>query len=271
MNKIRWLEVGTVALPALATLGLGELEAPGEHPWQVIGLALVFLAGIWCVAARHKLQDAEKKREKAEQDRLAEEARAERERLEGEYQARLSTQTTLIDEVSASVGGLLDVLARLARESPASRAHQLLPTQQQIVVELLKVLRVHHERGRATLYVPHEDGRLSPATCRGRHDRARDFEPGTPRGEAVWDFLRNGPPLICNDVDDENELPAGWEGTGSDYKAFVSCPIVVNSDDIYGMLTYDVPDAGTLQKSDADVVMIYAAVAGLASRVVEGR
>ena len=75
MNKIRWLEVGTVALPALATLGFGELEAPGEHPWQVIGLALVFLAGIWCVAVRHKLQDAEKKREKAEQDRLTEEAR----------------------------------------------------------------------------------------------------------------------------------------------------------------------------------------------------
>ena len=163
MNKIRWLEVGTVGLPALATLGLGELEAPGKHPWYVIGLVLVFLAGLWCVAARHKLQDAEKKGEEAAQARLAEDERAGRERLEGEYQARLSTQTTLIDEVSASIGELLDVLARLACESPASRAHQLLPTQQQIVVELLKVLRVHHERGRATLYV-----RTRMGDCRRR-------------------------------------------------------------------------------------------------------
>lgn len=258
-DKPPWLEVGTIALPALSTLGLGLLGKPWEHPWWTIALGLVFAAGIWCIVMRHKLKEA-----KTEQDRV------ERERLRDEYQARLSTQVTLIDEVSASVGGLLDVLARLAREAPAARAHQLLPTHQQIVVELLKVLRVHHERGRAILYLPEEDGTLTPVTRRGRHDRARIFEPGTPRGDAVWEFLRKSPPFICNDVDDENELPEGWEGTASDYKAFVACPIVVNYY-IYGMLTYDVPDAGTLQKSDADVVMIYAAVAGLASRVVEGR
>ncbi|WP_241247213.1 GAF domain-containing protein [Kocuria sp. KRD140] len=262
-NKMRWLETGTVALPALATLGIGLIGNPLEHPWSTIAFALMFVAGIWCLWVRRKHEYRETK-QKTEQES------AQRAQLEEEYRARLNTQATLVGELSTSTGGLLDDLAHLTRQDSEARGHQLLPTHKQITVELLKVLRAHHEQGRATLYLPKEDGTLTPATCKGRHDHARSFDPETPRGQGVWQFLKNGSPFICNDVDDPEELPKGWEGTASGYKAFVSCPIVVNSD-IYGMLTYDVPDARSLTKNDADAVMIYAAIAGLASRVVEGR
>lgn len=69
-------------------------------------------------------------------------------------------------------------------------------------------------------------------------------------------------------MDDPGETPEGWSGTASDYKAFFSCP-VASGGDTYGMLTYDVPEPWSLSEADGEVVLVFAALAGLIQRAAE--
>lgn len=147
----------------------------------------------------------------------------------------------------------------------------------ELTQRVTKILGTHHDRGRATVYelappAPWDRNsqvQLRVVATEGRHDKPRPFTAGTKRGDAALKYVQGGSPVKCHDVKDPAERPDGWDGTASDYRAFFACPIALG-EDTYGMLTYDVPEAWSLSDADGEVILMFAAVAGLIQQAAQG-
>ncbi|NHU84808.1 GAF domain-containing protein [Kocuria sp. JC486] len=180
----------------------------------------------------------------------------------------MAAQASLMGYLGESVSEVLNRLGSMLMQPESDRQVQLDVVNELIARNLLGILASRHSEGRVSLYRLQDDNTLRSVVTNGRGRRPRDFEPDSPRWQAVMEFLRSGQPVICNNVDDPNQRPSHWEGTASGYKAFVSCPVVVD-DEVFGMLTFDVPEAEALDGNDANALIVFAGFAAFAANLVQ--
>ncbi len=202
--------------------------------------------------------------------REARESRQRQERIEASHQERMRSQEGLVDRLGESVSEVVNRLGAVMAQSESERRSQLTVINELIVRNLLGMLATRHVGGRAVLYKLDADLGLEAVVSSGRLGQPRPFERGTARWRAVMEFLESGQPLICSDVEDPVQRPEYWEGTASGYRAFVSCPVVVE-DQVFGMLTFDVPETGSLDRNDANALVIFAGLAACAANLVQDK
>lgn len=195
------------------------------------------------------------------------------------FRARASRATDrLLSELGSEVAWFAESTGKIIAEASGEVRRKTAEARlEALALSVTKTLSARHEDGRATIYelapaapwTPTANAHLRVAASSGRFDRPRPFDGGTGRGDAALEYIRGGYPVICQDVDDPKEKPDGWEGTGSDYKSFFSCPIALGQE-TYGMLTYDVPATWSFSAADGRVILTFAAVAGLIQRAAQG-
>jgi transcriptional regulator with GAF, ATPase, and Fis domain len=137
-------------------------------------------------------------------------------------------------------------------------------------VSALVVLMPDVDRLRAVVFaLAADDQSMYPMAYFGRGTAPSPFEAGTVRGDRALTLVeQRGDALFVEDLD--KERPEEWEGSGSDYKTFISAAIS-NGEFAYGMLTVDAPLAGSLGSSDADTVMLLADLLAIAFAEAESR
>ncbi|MFE9744380.1 hypothetical protein ACFYOT_05715 [Saccharothrix saharensis] len=124
-------------------------------------------------------------------------------------------------------------------------------------VNALNLLLKGVDRVRAVVFELDEQAiSLKAMAHHGRGTTPEGFTAGTVRGDRALEHVSSGkPPLLVRDL--EKERPDEWEGTGKDYRTFISATI--RSGDIaYGMLTVDAPKAGDLVDTDLQIVALMA-------------
>ncbi|WP_162175471.1 GAF domain-containing protein [Paraoerskovia marina] len=125
---------------------------------------------------------------------------------------------------------------------------------------------------RAIVFLVSDDGtRMTTAQSAGRSQRPGDFVRGTERGDKAFDVLlreRRRQVTVANLTDaDPNE----WAGSGDGYGTFISAPIRSGSEG-FGLLTVDAEIPGTLDRSHASTVALFAAaLAVLFAETARGR
>lgn len=187
-------------------------------------------------------------------------------RLEEELKTKSDAGRT---EVSEALANVMDDLTKLAPRTPGKKSQALEGIQGTTVSELVRLLGFRHRHGRAVLFVLNDaQDSAIPVAFKGRRNVPDPFVEGTTRGDAALEFMRSSQADICNDV--EGAPWDGWEGTGSNYKAFMSAPIAVG-DYVYGMITYDVPRPDSLEPVDLDMLEAFATAFGLASAIAKGQ
>ena len=137
-------------------------------------------------------------------------------------------------------------------------------------VSALVVLMPDVDRLRAVVFALTPDHQaMHQMAYFGRGSAPSPFEAGTVRGDRALALVeQRGDALFVEDLDQER--PEEWEGSGSDYKTFISTPIS-NGEFAYGMLTVDAPLAGDLGSSDVDTVMLLADLLAIAFAEAERR
>lgn len=246
----KWQEAGAgigryLLIPA-SPFALTFVDDPVNKglPWSA-GLTMLFILGLY---SDKWLRDSAKNKRKRERDE----------------------STRLLQDVSQGAWSFIHSLGSVAVKTPAMRRENEEPLLKELASELRGIMHERHKKIRVTFFVTRtsgDGGKVMKPIFKGRaRDRPRDFfEDDGGRGAAAFEYMENGSPLICNDVD--KDPPVGWEGTQSDYSAFVSCPIS-SGEMAYGMLSIDSPAKGTFTEEDRAIVMHYASLAGLALRVV---
>ncbi len=102
-------------------------------------------------------------------------------------------------------------------------------------IDDLRQLRHHKSVGRAT-------------------EAKAAFVEGTPEGNAALSMLDRGGHLFCRDV--TNDPPPGWvRSERGDYLTFISVPVVAGKT-IFGMLTLDAVEIGSLTDEDVHMVAV---------------
>lgn len=198
----------------------------------------------------------------------ARESKNRHQQLEASHQERMQSQEGLVDRLGESVGEVVNRIGAVMVQPEPERRSQFKVINELIARNLLGVLATRHVSGRVVLYRLDSTLALEAVVSSGRLDQPRRFEPDTPRWFAVKEFLLSGQPLICNDVNNPSERPEHWNGTASGYEAFVACPVVID-DEAFGMLTFDVPQTGSLDRNDANALVIFAGLAACAANLVQ--
>lgn len=105
------------------------------------------------------------------------------------------------------------------------------------------------------------DGNLTCLAYVGRGRKPGGFEAGTLRGDRALEVVRNGGTLLVPNLD--TEVPEQWEGSGKDYRGFISVAIT-NGEQSYGLLTVDTPETNSLDDTDLQIVLLMADLLAIA-------
>ncbi|WAL65911.1 GAF domain-containing protein [Amycolatopsis cynarae] len=95
----------------------------------------------------------------------------------------------------------------------------------------------------------------------GRGQTPKGFDASTPRGDRALDLVAAGKNIFVPNLD--KQKPSEWEGSGEDYKTFISAAITASGNS-FGMITVDAPRAGDLVDTDMQVVRLLADLLGIA-------
>lgn len=161
------------------------------------------------------------------------------------------------------------LIAAMPYQDSETRQAQLKVVATQTVSALV-LLMPNVDRLRAVIFALSPDHQaMLPMAYFGRGSTPSPFEAGTVRGDRALALVeQRGEALYVEDLDEEQ--PEEWEGSGADYKTFISAPIS-NGEFAYGMLTVDAPLAGSLGLSDKDTVMLLADLLAIAFAEAESQ
>lgn len=256
----RWAKFGRHAVIPGSPFALSFVPDPlhGDRLWALVLLAM-FVGGISADLWLRRLE--------------ADRAASLREKYDADLAKEKGRSTRLLQDVSQAVWSFSNRLGQVSVKTPAARRENQDSLINELATELRAIMHERHEKVRVSFFIMNngEAGeRIMKPFPKGRaRDTPRAFEENDGgRGSAAFNYAGGGAPLICNDVDEHP--PEGWEGTESDYAAFVSCPLAIE-DQAYGMVSVDSPAKGTFSEDDRAIVMNFAAQASLALRVVEGK
>jgi GAF domain-containing protein len=84
---------------------------------------------------------------------------------------------------------------------------------------------------------------------------------GNTRGDRAIALVKERKSLFVPDLD--SDPPEDWEGSGSDYRTFISASIFAG-ERAYGMLTVDAPAADDLGENDVYLVLVLADLLAIA-------
>ncbi|GAA2074037.1 GAF domain-containing protein [Microbacterium hatanonis] len=266
-----WVIFGT-AIPILGAAGFAQFLAVGRavppvemlddappppfwateaFGWFAAAAVCAVLAVLFAVIAKVR-----ESRKKGALERTNEELRTELEaansEVDGAADARQEAVATARREQLIK---LRDVFMRFASTTadmalqPLEERHGYLKMVANVAAEALAGMvggRVH--RPRAVVYLLYSDPtRMESIGHGGRGERPRPFEADTPRGDAALDFLDAKTTASYPNLD--KVKPAGYEGTGSGYKTFISVPIWT-ANGVYGMVSLDAPKANSFDDGD---------------------
>lgn len=114
---------------------------------------------------------------------------------------------------------------------------------------------------RAVVYKVSDDGtQMVPIARAGRSQLPQPFVKGTRRGDYAFESLKMAEYFAF--IDDIEEAPHTWGGSGKGYSTYISAPIR-GKDVGYGMLTLDAPKVGDLDSRDGSTVSLLAATLSL--------
>ncbi|MBB0997693.1 GAF domain-containing protein [Dietzia maris] len=256
-----WAIAG-VAVVVAPVSAYAATEAEGWHTWVwlVIGSIAALVAWGVPLMRQNVLNDQHKQALAAANNRarLAEEQalKAEEREVEALTEARIVVSyaiwpvvTALAEHVACNAKPDRDkALPKVVKAVCASAAHRLGET----------------DRTRACFFelVQSPVRALKPGDGYGRTGSSRStFTEGTEAGDAALAMVDELGTYFCHDVD--SDPPKGWNGSGKDYRTFISVTVAAN-DVPYGMLTLDSPDPGDLTEQDRRMLTVLAALLGVA-------
>lgn len=129
-------------------------------------------------------------------------------------------------------------------------------------------------RGRACYFAHRVDASGSRVMLHdmsvGRQVSAKaEFRAGTDVGDAALAMVDADDALFCRDVEDESQVPAGWEATRrGEYRTFISVP-VTSGNEVHGMLTLDAQPAGSLTTEDVGMMRVLGNLLGTARQITQ--
>jgi hypothetical protein len=241
--------------PVVATRGVPAppFWATEQAGWYAGALVCAATAIVVAVLAKHKESQKKGALEKTNEDQKTRLAL-----IESELASAGSAKTEAVDAAKQEQRlKFRDELMRFASTAadmalqPLEERQAYLKTVAAVAASaLVSIVGEHVHRPRAVVYLLNVES--NPLTMEsigfaGRGERPRPFEAGTPRGDAALEFLAGKMPARYPDLDAEK--PAGFEGTMSGYRTFISVPIWT-ANGVYGMVSLDAPRANTLDAGD---------------------
>lgn len=145
---------------------------------------------------------------------------------------------------------------------PERMAHKQQIAQQ--AVGSLCLLLKDVNRLRAVVYEITDKG-LECLAYQGRGTHPKMFKMGSERGDKALKMVDEGGQIFASNLDTD-ELGPAYQGSGADYKTFISVAISTQRHS-YGMVTVDAPSAGDLVDTDAQIVMFMADLLAIAFAV----
>jgi GAF domain-containing protein len=244
---------------------------PGLEWWQTAQFWLNFWATA-CLLLAVGVGIAAKIVESRKESKLEQTIDDQAEKLAG------AKQTEAITVARAKLGQLVMVhdeiipvassIADMARYPLEDRGPYLKNVAQAAASALERLVSEHVQRPRAVIYSIDADAdpvSMNPIGFKGRGKRPRPFRAGTTRGNAAIQFAFEAQPGdIWEDL--TSEKPAGFDGSASDYRTFVSMPISTETG-TYGMVSLDAPEPKSLADGDRALTEIIAEVMAIAFEV----
>lgn len=140
---------------------------------------------------------------------------------------------------------------------PANERKHAVKQAAQVAVTALRAIaddRVH--RSRANVFGLNPDIQQMEAIASvGRGQKPKPFVAGNPRGDAAFSFLESTKPILYTDL--TVKRPQGFKLADHDYRTFISVPIWTDGG-VYGMVTIDAPEAGSLSGADLALTALIA-------------
>lgn len=140
---------------------------------------------------------------------------------------------------------LAEIIAQMPAKTPAKRQAELAAAANH-AVGALNLLLKNVDRLRAVVYAiddpnPGESERVSMSAMayQGRGTKPHPFVAGTERGDSALALVREAQDIFVPDLD--GDVPAGYAGSGRDYRTFISASISTQhaGGAGYGMVTVD--------------------------------
>jgi type II secretory pathway pseudopilin PulG len=249
------LSFAAVVVPAFATVFSQFVKSPSDvHPvWFAIYAILVASAVVFqYLVARKTKREAEQERTATAAARAAEAtARADEE----------TARTLARTKINAVINPIAQTLGPLAvapsKDKPALQREVLTKT---ISAAFTAIGGEDKTRSCYFQLNPGPPERLVSAHFyQGRMEKPRrEFCAGTPEGDAMIEMVKNGESLICGDV--RVNPPPGWPPARErDYRSFIAVAVAAAGKP-FGMLTVDSTLANDLDKDDANVLQVLAAL-----------
>ena len=226
----------TLLLAAGGPSALGFV--PGAGPWGW----LLFVAGVVAIIIAVAMEVTRLHRENR---RLA---------------TRDGSQARERDERHSRVRDALVPIAELTAQLPAltvgDRRIRLQGIAQAATTALYMLISSHAHGVRANVFdLESNPDRMTWLAHTGRGQAPGPFLTGTPRGDAAFDFITKLSAVRYANL--AEAAPKGYGGTRGDYQTFISAPIWTD-EMIFGMLTVDASNPGSLTLGDMAIVELVA-------------
>lgn len=162
-----------------------------------------------------------------------------------------------------------ELIAQLPALSYAARSERLQGIAQASATALYMLVAPHTEAVRANVFVLESEptDRMVWLAHVGRGQTPGAFVSGTARGDAALSFIQKLVPIFYEDLAETR--PPGYRGTMSDYDTFIAVPIWTDQS-VYGMVTIDAPEPGSLTLGDQYLVELVAELMATAFEVANG-
>lgn len=184
---------------------------------------------------------------------------------------RADVKTTLSDievaDLRVAMKDALKPVLRLVSEMPdmpaGNRTAHLKIVAERAAAVTAKLLMAQVDRPRANVFALEADGsRMRCIAFMGRGEGPGTFLAGNPASDAAIARVKAGKPLIVNDR--EKDPPEGHTAIESDWRSFVSVPIVSGDGWAFGMLTVDSPEAKSFVDTDKHTATVVAEILAIA-------
>lgn len=242
LTRTAWVPTGlTIVLPAVAAVVFVFVGGAGDWLLLAVGALLLVLNGV-VQASREWWRRADERASDDEADRL-----------------RVAMKDALQPVV--------ELMAAMPYQPRRAREAMLANVATQAVGSLVLLLK-RVDRLRAVVYAMDPAGtRMDQLAHHGRGSTPSPFVAGDVRGDRALALVGDGASLFVRDLD--REQPGQWEGSGEDYRTFISAAIS-NGEYAYGMVTVDAPRAGDLGENDEHIVLLVADLLAVAFAVADG-
>lgn len=239
LGRLAWLPtLLTVLLPVAASVlfvFMGDLDDLGDWAFLVVATSLLLLNAVVAYATTWwRRQDSEADDDEANRLRVA---------------------------TKDALQPLAELTASMPYENRRDREASLQLVATQAVASLVLLLK-DVDRLRAVVFAMDPGlSSMHPMAYHGRGSTPSSFTTGNRRGDHALQLVRAAVSLFVRDLDEHK--PEEWEGSGADYRTFISAAIT-NGEYAYGMVTVDAPRAGDLGENDRHIVSLVADLLAIA-------